>query len=115
MINGAGTLVNVNKPKVATTMDILIKFVSIGPNRISPAATTIPALAALMPSSEAFTTRYFLRSSQNRIIKKMRKVPGKKIPAEAIKPPRISPQTPYSRIASEPMYALKTKVGPGSA
>ena len=76
---------------------------------------SIPELAELIPSREALTILNFFNSSQNRMIKKIRKVPGRNIPAADMTPPRILPRTPYSRIDKTPIKELKENTGPGTA
>ena len=48
-------------------------------------AATRPALAAVIPSNEARTPRYFFKLVQNRITKNMRNVPGRNIPIADMK------------------------------
>ena len=57
-------------------------------------ADTSPALAAVIPSSDALTALYFFRLLQNLIAKNMRKVPGKKMPIADIIAPASEPAIP---------------------
>lgn len=54
---GGGILVNINARKVVRIVPTLVKFMSIGSEITNAAATTIPALTALIPSKEARTER----------------------------------------------------------
>ena len=73
-----------------------------------------PVAAALMPSSEARTTRYCLSWFQKRYTKNIRNVPGRKMPAVATKLPSNCPAMPYSRMASVPINAVNANTGPGT-
>jgi len=94
MIRGDGNFVNASRQKVIM---VAVKFNTVfsnGWNRIIADAATSPALAAVIPSSDARTALYFFRLLQKRITKKVRKVPGKKIPAADIIAPPIAPAMP---------------------
>ena len=78
-------------------------------------AATRPALAAVIPSSEARTALYFFKLLQIRITKNIRKVPGRKIPIDDMIAPVSVPAIPKSREDNAPMYAANENNGPGKA
>ncbi len=93
IIKGGGILVKVRRPKSIS----LAKFKNVFERveiLITADADTNPELAAVIPSSDALTARYFFRLSQNRITKKIKNVPGRKIPRADISAPIISPPVP---------------------
>ena len=93
-MSGEGILVKISRAKVAM---VTLKFRNVferGWNRIIAEVMTSPELAAVMPSREARTARYFFKLSQKRITKKIKNVPGKKIPMADINAPTISPPGP---------------------
>lgn len=102
MITHEGNRVNANKQNVPMVNPKFDTVLSRGWNNNTAAAATSPAFAALIPSSEARMGLNFLRLSQIRMTKKIKKVPGRKMPAAAIIAPSTSPPTPYSRIDSAP-------------
>ena len=61
---------------------------------MTAAAATNPALAANIPSKDARIGLNFLRLSQTRIIKNIKNVPGKKMPAADIIAPSNFPMMP---------------------
>ena len=87
-------MVNAVKQNVPMVKPKLRKVFSKGWNNKMAAAITKPAFAALMPSREARIGLNFFRLSQIRIIKKIRKVPGKKSPAADMMLPKICPPNP---------------------
>ena len=64
-----------------------IEPVAVAVNIRITAATVRPTLAALIPSNEARTPRYFLSSFQKRYTKNIKKVPGRKMATEETKLP----------------------------
>ena len=100
---------------MATTIEGFNILTSRGLKRSTAAATTIPELAAVIPSNEARTILYRFKAFQNRYTKKIKKVPGKNIPAAATIPPIIFPNKPYSRNDKAPMNELNENTGPGTA
>ena len=92
MIRGGGIFVYFSAQAVPAMNDTFKIFGARGSKSNMAAAITIPELAAMIPSREAFTTRYFFNDSQKRIMKNIRKVPGRNIPAAAHSAPNILPK-----------------------
>ena len=81
--------VNVKTIKVPIVKPKFSAVLSNGWNMIIAAAATNPELAAVIPSKLALTPRYFFKFSQNLITKKIKNVPGRKIPNDAATAPMI--------------------------
>ena len=103
IINPEGIFVKVSKANVPKVKAYVARVLSKGWNKKIAAAATRPALAAVIPSREARTALNFFRLSQNLITKKIKNVPGRKIPAADIKAPAIWPPIPACFIDSAPM------------
>ena len=93
-MNGGGIFVKANKQNVNAVVLKLNSVFASGWNNIIADAATKPALAAVIPSREARTARYFFRLLQNRVTKNIKNVPGRKIPRADINAPNNSPAIP---------------------
>ena len=94
---------NASKQNVPIVNPKFVNVFSKGWNKMIAAAATNPALAAKIPCKDARIGLNFLRLSQIRIMKNIKNVPGRKMPAADMNAPIILPVKPKSRMANAPM------------